>query len=562
MSFLDTARTRFPALNYRVSPSLTVYQWAFVAIMIAALLTRLWRLNTPDECYFDEVYFPTTGAEILHGDTNAWNFFGHENTHPPLSKEIMALGEGIFGNEVRSTENKCWTDEEDKAHRTDAGWTYQAYSWRFFGAVAGVLAVFFMYFLAKRLFGSEVAGLAAALLLTCDGLAFAQSRIGTPDTYVLCFMLASVYFLVSNRLLFSGIAFGAAAASKWNGVLTAVPIVLYFTWRLLAGIRDDREAPERKPLSPHELAIPGGLMAFYAGIALTLWRFVSTESDVTYELLGGPVQVFAVLLIVAGALAVAAGVISLRQQPPGRGAAYTPLGKLFLQIAVGLGVFFVLVPGYVYLMTYLPMLLNGHSLSDVADLNRMAYHFHSTLNTPHPYASLWDTWPIMGRPVYFYLDSADPDGTTKIYSLGNPIIFWMSLPALAFVAWQAFRHIRARVSAMGEFSISGLFADRQMPLLFVLFSYLGFWLPWAIRPRILFIYHYLPALAFAILALAYVVDWLWKRPDSRGRIAAISFLVAVVATFVYFYPHLAAVHVPVWLDQSYYWFNNRLLSWQ
>jgi len=32
--------------------------------------------------------------------------------------------------------------------------------------------------------------------------------------------------------------------------------------------------------------------------------------------------------------------------------------------------------------------------------------------------------------------------------------------------------------------------------------------------------------------------------------------VAVGVTFVYFYPHLAAVDVPQWLDNQYYWFDS------
>jgi dolichyl-phosphate-mannose--protein O-mannosyl transferase len=65
---------------------------ALFVIMLVAVVTRFYRLGEPDRCYFDEVYFPTTAVEILKGDNNAWQFFGHENTHPPLSKELMALG--------------------------------------------------------------------------------------------------------------------------------------------------------------------------------------------------------------------------------------------------------------------------------------------------------------------------------------------------------------------------------------------------------------------------------------------------------------------------------------
>ncbi|MDO8614313.1 MAG: phospholipid carrier-dependent glycosyltransferase [Dehalococcoidia bacterium] len=566
MSLPDAARTSFQSVQARLPRKLTAYQWALIAILIAAIFTRFWRLGSPNECYFDEVYFPTTGAEILHGDNRAWLFYGHENTHPPLSKEFMALGMGVFGHQQRTgADNKCWGDEEDAAHRSDPDWTYNPYAWRFFGALAGVGAVLFMYLLAKRLFSSEIAGLAGAFLLTFDGLAFAQSRIATPDTYVLFFVLGAVYFLVSNRFLFSGVFFGAAVATKWVAAFTAVPILLYFIWRLLQGISETKGDGQPQRLRPYEIALPGGLALLYGGITLTVWRYVATTPGDTYDPLGGPLQLLALLLVIAGAAGAAAGLLMLLTRGAGGGAkaGFTPRGKLYLQLAVAFGVFFVMVPGYVYLMTYLPMLLNGWDLGAVRELNRQAYSFHSNLTLPHPWQSPWDTWPIMARPIFLFVDSQDPNGTTKIYSQGNPIVFWMALPALAFVLWQGLGRLRARVdAATGDISVSGRISVRQFPQLFVVLGYLGFWLPWASQPRIMFIYHYISALAFAILALAYVVDWLWWQEDRRGRAAAVIFLVAVLASFVYFYPHLAAVDVPAWLDQSYYWFNNGLLKWQ
>src|SRR5687768_7327666 len=71
---------------------------ALVGLILFTSFIHIWRLDDPDRCYFDEVYFPTTAAEILRGDNQAWNFFGHENTHPPLSKLLMAGGMGVFGH--------------------------------------------------------------------------------------------------------------------------------------------------------------------------------------------------------------------------------------------------------------------------------------------------------------------------------------------------------------------------------------------------------------------------------------------------------------------------------
>src|SRR5574341_507513 len=239
-------------------------------ILIVAVFTRFWRLGSPDRCYFDEVYFPTTAAEILKGDNGAWKFYGHENTHPPLSKEIMALGEAIFGTtDPKGVDTGCWGDQEDEARRNDPDWNYKPLGWRFFGAVASVGSVLFMYLLAKRLFNSEVAALASAAFLTMDGLALAQGRIGTPDTYVLFFVLGCLYFLVSDRFLLSGIFLGAAAASKWIGAFTLGPILFYLLVKLIRDMHETKiDARARQP-------VPALAVGAIAGVAVSVAGTIS-----------------------------------------------------------------------------------------------------------------------------------------------------------------------------------------------------------------------------------------------------------------------------------------------
>ena len=98
-----------------------------VGLLSVAVFTRFWRLGTPGEFYFDEVYFPDTAQKILGKDlatdeAGPWEFFGSENTHPPLSKLLMAGGMAIFG----AVTSGSITGEMDNP-----------FAWRFFGALAG-----------------------------------------------------------------------------------------------------------------------------------------------------------------------------------------------------------------------------------------------------------------------------------------------------------------------------------------------------------------------------------------------------------------------------------------
>jgi len=531
--------------------NVSIYQILLVGVLLAAFLTRFLRLGTPNEFYFDETYFPRTAQEIYRGDPAAWQFFGHENTHPPLSKEFMAGGIAIF--EV--------ADSILPPLVPGQGGVENAYAWRFFGALAGVGSVVFIYLLARRLFDSEIAGLAAAFLLTCEGVVFAQSRIATPDTYVLFFMLGCFYFLVTDRFLFSGVFFGAALACKYVASLAAVPIVLYLIWKLITRLR---EQPRDEPMQWYEIALPVGIAMLYAGLAITWVGFLGRNPDQKPGFFDGlGMADYVGLLLVATAagtiIAGTAGLIYARTQL--QDVLLSARGKTCLEIVLVVAVFFILVPGTVFLATYIPMLYHSEyrggflGIGDIIHLNRQAYDFHSNLDQTHPYQSTWDVWPIMGRPIFFYLKTGSE--STKIYSLGNPLIFWASLPALAFVLWQGLRYVGARIEGSRVLALWGRIPARQAALLFVVLSYLGLWLPWAVQQetggRVLFIYHYLPALSFAILALAYAVDWLWRLEETWGRYLAAGFLVAVAITFAYFYPHLSAVPAPGWLERTYYW---------
>jgi dolichyl-phosphate-mannose-protein mannosyltransferase len=546
--------------------NVNVYQVLLVLVVAAAFLTRLVRLEVPPEMYFDEIYFVRdSGQQIYRGDATAWEFYGHENTHPPLSKLFIAGGIAVF--EVADSIAGPLVPGE--------GGVDNSYAWRFFGAVAGAGAVVFMYLLARKLFDSEIAGLAGAFLLTCCGLAFAQARIATPDTYVLFFIVGCVYFLVSERFLFAGIFFGAAVACKWIAALTGIPIVLFLVWLLITRLR---QTPAEGQVKSFEIALPAGLISLYTGIALIIVGFLSRHPDQKPGLFDGlgMLDLAGWLLLVSGIVAIIGSLISLTSERSRLGSvSFSPRGKLWLEIALIFGAFFILVPGFIYFMSYWPFLLNPPSeevmgdrgflgLGQVVRQNRLAFDFHSTLDQPHPYSSTWDEWPIMARPVYFYAGAS----RDRIYALGNPVIFWASLPALGFALWQALAYVRARIDASGVLSVVGRLPPGHAALLFVVISYLGFWIPMGLTSRVVFIYHYLPALSFAILALAYAVDWLWRRPEPSGRYIAMGFLALVGLTFAFLYPHLAAVPVSEWVDNLYYpfdrnhTFENELFDWE
>lgn len=523
-----------PASSSGIPFKITIFTLLLAVILGAAFVTRFYRLGEPGRCYFDEVYFPTTAALILKGDDASRNFFGSENTHPPLSKLFMAVGQGVFGTTGSAEDNGCWGDDEDEAKRADPDWHFEPFGWRFFGALFGAASVLFMYLIAKRLFHSEIAGLAAAFILTFEGLSLVQARIATPDAYVQFFMLGSIYFLLWDRrkgFLLSGLFLGAALASKWNVVFIFIPIAFYFAWKLYRGISET--ADDKRLRQPETMMIAGlGLLALGGLLAAIFNRDAFVES--CFDLLKAVASGFdfsegdfndlipALPLLLAGGLALYAGVLSIASNRELRA---TARGRVYLSIATIVPLYFLAVPLCVYALSYTVWVAQGGSVVEAIEQNKSAYHFHSTLTADHGYQSSFWEWPIMGRPIYL----AVGEGEAKIYSMGNPWLFWLGIPALAFTLFQGINRFRLRLNEQsGILTIRPRVVPGQLAPLFVVLGFLALWLPWALNPRTLFLYHYLPAVAFMVMAMGYCIHWLWHN---RVNVEIVVGAAAAIAAF-------------------------------
>jgi len=190
---------------------------------------------------------------------------------------------------------------------------------------------------------------------------------------------------------------------------------------------------------------------------------------------------------------------------------------------------FLIIPPLVYLATYIPMFLSGHTWETFVGMQKQMWWYHTRLKATHAYTSSWWSWPIMARPVYLYTSDEVGGFVSRIYAMGNPAVFWFGLFSVLSVAFFSF-------------------IERNKKLGLVVFSYLIFFVPWAASPRIMFLYHYLPSIPFMCIAIAYVLR---RFPKLIFPLLAISF-----SLFVYFYPHWAGLSIPIKLDTSYYWFPS------
>lgn len=190
---------------------------------------------------------------------------------------------------------------------------------------------------------------------------------------------------------------------------------------------------------------------------------------------------------------------------------------------------FAVLPPLVYLATYIPMFLTGHSLEIFWGMQKQMWWYHTGLKATHPYASPAWSWPFLIRPVYLYTSDEIGGWVARIYNLGNPVVFWFGLVSVIV-------------------SLIYSFLERNKTLSLVIFSYLIFFVPWIASPRIMFFYHYLPSIPFLAIATGYVLR--------REKKFIIPILSLTFLFFVYFYPHWAGIKIPLWWDSSYYWFSS------
>lgn len=166
--------------------------------------------STVNGMYFDEIYHARAAYEMNN------NLTIYEITHPPLGKEIIALGTKLFG--------------------------MTPFGWRFMGTLFGVLMLPLMYLLLKQLFGSSLISVCGTVILATDFMHLTQTRIATIDTYNVFFVLLAFVFIhrwmtlpddtpflkTLFPLFMCGLAFGLGAAAKWSSVYAGLGLAALY----------------------------------------------------------------------------------------------------------------------------------------------------------------------------------------------------------------------------------------------------------------------------------------------------------------------------------------------
>ncbi|MEV0251517.1 phospholipid carrier-dependent glycosyltransferase [Nocardia sp. NPDC050712] len=496
--------------------------WLVTAFLtVIAAITRFVSLSYPTDGgtpTFDEKYYAHHAWEMLNGGGTEDNPAYGVIVHPPVGKQMIALGEAIFG--------------------------YTPLGWRFTAAVFGTVLVLLVIRITRRLTRSTLIGAIAGVLLICDGATFVSSRIGMLDIFQTLFVTAAFGCLIVDRdevrarlahadvqariavsefgprlgvrwwRFGAGVLLGLACGTKWSGLYFVAAFgVLSVCFDLAAR----RAYAVRRPWSGTAVRDLGP--ALYALVLIPLLVYLASygfwfASEIGYD----------------------------RYSVGNPQAGKDPIGT---------GGLWMWVPDALRSLWH----NHGESLSFHKELTNSA-------GNHHPWESKPWSWPMSLRPMlYHYADTGSGCGQVKcvkaIMLIGTPALWWVSLPMLAWALWRTTTRRDWRYAA-------------------VLVGYCAGILPWFLNlDRQMYYFYAIPMAPFLIMGIALVLGnilgslpsprtaYRYRLPPSGERqslnlLLVCLYLGLVIANFVWLWPILTGMPITLSNWETHLW----LPSWR
>lgn len=201
----------------------------------------------------------------------------------------------------------------------------------------------------------------------------------------------------------------------------------------------------------------------------------------------------------------------------------------------------IIIPTLIYILSFVPysIITQQTSLLNLfINAQKFMFWFHSLgINKTHSMlqGSQWWSWPLIINPMNIYSLNITPHQVISITLMGNPLIWWLGVPAVILIAIYAAK-------------------QRNTSYYFILLLILAQLLPFVFISRISYIYYFYSVTPFWILAIAASIRVLLKSSTTKLSILIYIYLAAVVGLFIMFYPVLAGVKV----DSNYV---LKYLSW-
>ncbi len=436
--------------------------------------------------------------------------------HPPLAKQMLSLGEALFG--------------------------YSPLGWRLMPGLVGTVTILFIMNIARRLSGSWRVATCAGVISLCDGVLLIASRFGMLDIFQTLFIVMAAWALVADyqqvhhrlhtafirgllkdpqyssgygpRLGFrwwrfcAGLALGCALSVKWSGLyymafFGVLSVAMDMALRRRYGVRWWFSGAILRD------AVPAFCSIVILPVALYIWSwrawFASETSVYRHALADGTLD------------------------------AHPWLQKLPESLA-----------GFFY-------------------YHQSVLEFHSSLTTSSGHIHPWESkpWAWLGatRPVLYYSNTdmscwGGQQCRSMIYLFGTPIIWWLTIPVLIWALWS-------------------LIIRHESQFLIPVVGFAAGFLPWvAAYDRQMYFFYAVPLVPFTILLIALTLGQLFNRGSliffgarktdspsgdvglSAGTVGVIIYMALVILAFLYWLPILYGIPIPDTYYNSLMWLRS------
>jgi dolichyl-phosphate-mannose--protein O-mannosyl transferase len=140
--------------------------------------------------------------------------------------------------------------------------------------------------------------------------------------------------------------------------------------------------------------------------------------------------------------------------------------------------------------------------------------------------------------------------------MGNPFLWWFGLAAMIFLMGMLTNQI-----IMPSITRKRLFISRNLTFdtwigLFLVINYAANLLPWVKVTRCVFIYHYMCAVIFTFIAIAWFVDQCLLSYQRPIRAVGVTITFIIIAAFVFWMPIYLGLPLSPHDYRMRMWFNS------
>jgi dolichyl-phosphate-mannose--protein O-mannosyl transferase len=180
--------------------------------------------------------------------------------------------------------------------------------------------------------------------------------------------------------------------------------------------------------------------------------------------------------------------------------------------------------------------MQSGGIQKIIDYQVHMFSYHSSLQATHAYSSAWWSWILDIKPMCYYREM-NGEAFSSITVFGNPALFWMGTISILYLIFISIK-------------------KASLEAIFILFAFLGLYLPYMFVSRVMFIYHFYYAVPFMLLGILYM----WRdliRYSPKFYKFFIIFMAIVAGLFLLFYPVLSGYEVTKNYVNSYLvWFSG------